>query len=233
MNKQLILIMSPLLLAFAGCDAVDNMMNKVGESEEQRTAYAIGYSVGTELQLGLSDSFPAEDILKGIKDGLKNNPPQVEEGQIQELIHAFREKTMQQANAEMDVQSQANIERGDAFRAEYAKRDGVKKTESGIYYRIETPGGKKPKATDQVEVHYRGTLVDGTEFDSSFSRNETSTFPLDGVIRGWTEGVQLIGVGGKIELVLPPELAYGERGTPNSIGPNETLVFQVELVSIK
>ncbi|MBF2755429.1 MAG: FKBP-type peptidyl-prolyl cis-trans isomerase [Gammaproteobacteria bacterium AqS3] len=127
-----------------------------------------------------------------------------------------------------------NEHKGEKFREEYAAKPDVKTTDSGLMYRIESPGGeRRPTASDTVEVHYRGTLIDGTEFDSSWSRNRTATFPLGGVIAGWTEGLQLIGEGGTIELVIPPDLAYGKRGSPGGIGPDETLIFHVDLIKIR
>jgi FKBP-type peptidyl-prolyl cis-trans isomerase len=125
-------------------------------------------------------------------------------------------------------------EAGKAFLAENSKKEGVKTTSSGLQYKMLKEGtGKAPKATDTVLVHYRGTLINGKEFDSSYKRNEPIEFPLDGVIKGWTEGVQLVKEGGKIQLFIPSELAYGSRGAPGAIGPNETLVFEIELLQVK
>jgi FKBP-type peptidyl-prolyl cis-trans isomerase len=122
---------------------------------------------------------------------------------------------------------------GEAFLASNAKLDGVTVTESGLQYSVITESeGAKPAATDTVSVHYRGTLLDGTEFDSSYSRGEPATFPLNGVIPGWTEGVQLMSIGNKFKFVIPYQLAYGERGSGSSIGPFETLIFEVELLKI-
>ncbi len=122
---------------------------------------------------------------------------------------------------------------GDDFRAEFEKQEGVVKTESGLLYKVETPAeGEKPKDTDTVQVHYKGTLIDGTQFDSSYDRGEPATFPLNRVIPGWTEGVQLMPVGSKFKFVIPPELAYGDQDTP-SIPANSTLVFEVELLKIE
>ncbi len=128
-----------------------------------------------------------------------------------------------------------NSEKGEAFLAENAKKEGVKTTASGLQYKILKEGtGKTPQATDTVEVHYKGTLLDGTEFDSSYKRKETATFPLNRVIPGWTEGVQLMKVGAKYQFTIPSKLAYGERGTPGGpIPANSTLIFEVELVSVK
>lgn len=130
--------------------------------------------------------------------------------------------------------AQTPLETGKAFLVENAKKPDVKQTPSGLQYKVLNPGaGKSPKATDTVLVNYRGTLLNGTEFDSSYKRNEPIEFPLNGVIPGWTEGVQLIKEGGKIQLFIPPNLAYGSRGAGGAIGPDETLIFEVELLKVR
>lgn len=130
--------------------------------------------------------------------------------------------------------AQTALEQGKAFLAENANKPGVHQTASGLQYKILEPGtGKSPKATDVVLVNYRGTLLNGTEFDSSYKRNEPIEFPLNRVIPGWTEGVQLIKEGGKIQLFIPPNLAYGSQGAGGAIGPDETLIFEVELLKVR
>ncbi len=130
--------------------------------------------------------------------------------------------------------AQTALEQGKAFLAENSTKPGVQQTASGLQYKILEPGtGKAPKATDVVLVNYRGTLLNGTEFDSSYKRNEPIEFPLNRVIPGWTEGVQLIKEGGKIQLFIPPDLAYGSRGAGGAIGPDETLIFEVELLKVR
>ena len=132
------------------------------------------------------------------------------------------------------LMAQTALEKGQAFLAENATKPGVQQTASGLQYIIEAPGeGTAPKATDTVKVNYRGTLLDGTEFDSSYKRNEPIEFPLNRVIKGWTEGLQLIKPGGKIKLFIPSNLAYGPRGAGGIIGPDETLIFDVELLEVK
>lgn len=132
--------------------------------------------------------------------------------------------------------SQSALEKGKAFLEENAAKEGVKVTESGLQYKVLTEGdaaGKSPAATDTVEVHYRGTLIDGTEFDSSYKRGETLSFPLNRVIPGWTEGMQLMKEGAKYQFFIPSHLAYGPQGAGGIIGPNETLIFEVELVKVR
>jgi len=133
------------------------------------------------------------------------------------------------------LMADSNLEKGEAFLAENAKKEGVKTTASGLQYKVLKEGtGKSPQATDTVSVHYRGTLLDGTEFDSSIKRGQPAEFPLNRVIPGWTEGVQLMKVGAKYQFTIPSKLAYGERGTPGGpIPPNSTLIFEVELLAIK
>ena len=133
------------------------------------------------------------------------------------------------------IMAQSALEKGQAYMAENAKKEGVKTTASGLQYKVLQEGtGKSPKATDTVLVHYRGTLLNGTEFDSSYKRNQPIEFPLNGVIPGWTEGVQLMKEGAKYQFVIPSNLAYGRRGTPGGpIGADETLIFEVELLKVR
>ena len=134
----------------------------------------------------------------------------------------------------MQVETDRNIAAGDAFRAEFATREGVQETDTGILYQVITEGdGPKPGPTDRVEVHYHGTLVDGTVFDSSRDRGEKISFGLNQVIPGWTQALQLMSVGSKYLIVIPPEWAYGTRGSPPKIGPESTLMFEVELFGIE
>tara|TARA_B110000977_G_C10868079_1_gene412406 strand:- start:336 stop:809 length:474 start_codon:yes stop_codon:yes gene_type:complete len=150
-------------------------------------------------------------------------------------MQAFQQQQMAQQEEEAGKIAEQNMAKGESFLVENGTKDGVLTTESGLQYKIITAGsGAKPEATDTVEVHYAGTLIDGTEFDSSYTRGATVSFPVNGVIPGWTEALQLMSVGSKWQLFIPSALAYGPGGTGGGpIGPNATLIFDVELVSIK
>jgi FKBP-type peptidyl-prolyl cis-trans isomerase FklB len=153
---------------------------------------------------------------------------------MRETLNAFQKQTMSKMEAKQKVDGEKNVKEGEAFLAANGKKDGVKTLASGLQYKvIKTGTGKTPKATDTVKVHYHGTLTDGTVFDSSVERGEPATFPVNGVIPGWIEALQLMKEGDKWQLVIPPKLAYGERGAGGKIGPNSVLVFDVELLSIE
>jgi len=205
--------------------------------EMAKIAYAMGANSGAFLAQNLPEfekwgmSINSELIKKGFLESM-DQKSQMDEQEIKTVLTAFQEQ-IQAKLAEIDQkQAIATAEANKLFLEANATKEGVKTTESGIQYRIINAGtGTNPLATDTVKVHYRGTLVNGDEFDNSYSRNQPAEFALNGVIPGWTEGLQLIKVGGKIELALPPELAYGERKLPN-IPANSILVFEVELLEI-
>jgi FKBP-type peptidyl-prolyl cis-trans isomerase FklB len=173
-------------------------------------------------------------LAKGLKDAYGGGKTLLTEEQASQAIADFQ-KTLTAKKAEtMRILSEKNKADGKKFLAENVKKAGVKSLPSGLQYKEITPGkGKSPKAADTVTVHYKGTLIDGTEFDSSYKRGEPATFPVSGVISGWTEALQLMKEGAKWHLFIPPDLAYGERGAGHDIGPNATLVFEVELISVK
>ena len=168
-----------------------------------------------------------QDLALGIEDVLTHQQPKISYQEAQQVLNQFFQEL------EAKVAGAAKAE-GEKFLAENAKREGVKVTASGLQYEILEPSlGQKPKATDTVRVHYEGTLIDGTVFDSSYQRGEPIEFPLNGVIKGWTEGLQLMPVGSKYKLYIPYELGYGERGAGQSIPPYAALIFTVELLEIK
>jgi FKBP-type peptidyl-prolyl cis-trans isomerase FklB len=173
-------------------------------------------------------------LAKGLKDSYGGGKTLLTEDQARQAIEDFQKTLMAKKAETMQKLSEKNKADGEKFLAENAKKEGVKSLPSGLQYREITPGkGKSPKATDTVTTHYKGTLIDGTEFDSSYKRGEPATFPVSGVISGWTEALQLMKEGAKWQLFIPPNLAYGEKGAGRDIGPNATLIFEVELISVK
>jgi FKBP-type peptidyl-prolyl cis-trans isomerase FklB len=198
------------------------------KDQQEKASYAIGLNIGTNFHKQ-KISLNTDVFMTGIKDGLAGKR-QMDEAQVRE--------TMQQFEKDMEAQRKAlgekNLKDGEKWLEENKKKEGVKTTASGLQYKVLKEGaGAQPKDTDTVTVNYRGTLIDGTEFDSSYKRSEPTSFPLNAVIRGWTEGLQLMKVGGKYQFFIPPGLAYGERGPSGEIGPNSTLIFEVELVDVK
>ena len=192
-----------------------------------KISYAIGLSMGQNLMGSGVTSLEYADLAAGIKDVLEKNQPQISYQEAQQVLGKFFSELEQKIAGEAKAA-------GEAFLAENAKREGVKVTESGLQYEVlEATIGQKPKATDKVRVHYEGTLIDGTVFDSSYKRGESITFGLNQVIKGWTEGLQLMSIGSKYKLYLPDQLAYGERGAGANIPPYAALIFTVELLGIE
>ena len=204
--------------------------------ERERASYGWGFQLAQQLERFDLDGQLA---LRGLTDALAGTDPAVSDEDIQAALRAHGEKLraaqqekMAAEREERAAQAEVNEKAGADFLAENAKKKGVKSTESGLQYRVVEKGkGKKPSAEDRVTVHYKGTLIDGTQFDSSYDRGEPATFPLNGVIKGWTEGLQLMKTGAKYEFFIPAELAYGAAGRPG-IPPNSTLIFEVELIEI-
>ncbi len=198
------------------------------QTDDQKAFYALGVGISKQLmQLQPLTQEEVEMISSGLSDALQNKPPKADP-------EKFGPKIREIAQARMKVAGEAEKKKGTEFLEKAAKEKGAKKTESGMIYQEVTPGtGEQPKASDTVKVNYKGTLTDGTEFDSSYKRNQPATFPLSGVIKCWTEGVQLMKVGGKAKLTCPSDIAYGDRGSPPLIKPGSTLVFEVELISIE
>ncbi|MBQ9752250.1 MAG: FKBP-type peptidyl-prolyl cis-trans isomerase [Paludibacteraceae bacterium] len=192
-----------------------------------KISYAIGLSMGQNLMGSGVTSLEYADLAAGIKDVVEKNQPQISYQEAQQVLGKFF------SELEAKIAGEAKAA-GEAFLAENAKREGVKVTESGLQYEVlEATIGQKPKATDKVRVHYEGTLIDGTVFDSSYKRGESITFGLNQVIKGWTEGLQLMSIGSKYKLYLPYQLAYGERGAGANIPPYAALIFTVELLGIE
>ena len=227
--KLKLLVPCALLLTLAACDQLQQQSKETEISvttDEERFSYGLGMVIGERVlkQYGEVDY---DIVLAGMRAQHNDQATLIT---LEEAGNAINAR-MEQQFAE---QTAANRERGEEFLKSNAAKEGVQVTESGLQYNVITEGGgAKPAVTDEVTVHYRGTLIDGTEFDSSYSRGEPTSFQLDQVIPGWTEGVQLMSVGSKYRFVIPANLAYGERGAGGAIGPFETLIFEVELLDIK
>lgn len=209
-------------------------------SDKDRVSYMIGMDIGRSLK-PMKDEVDIATVERAIDDTLADRKPLLDQKQALEVMQQFaaRMQAKQQAEmakkqAEMKAEGEKNAKAGAAFLAENGKKPGVVTTASGLQYQVITQGtGPKPKTSDTVSVQYVGTLLDGTEFDSSYKRNEPAQFPVGGVVPGWTEALQLMPVGSKYKLWIPANLAYGEQGTPGGpIPPNSTLVFEVELLKI-
>jgi FKBP-type peptidyl-prolyl cis-trans isomerase FkpA/FKBP-type peptidyl-prolyl cis-trans isomerase FklB len=201
-------------------------------TDAQKFGYAIGVNLGQSLQ-PVKDHVDIDSLEDGLNDAASGKPLKLNDQQREEIHTKVAQQVQEEQEKERAEQGQKNKEDGEKFLAENAKRPEVKTTGSGLQYEILTPGeGASPTASDTVTVHYRGTLINGEEFDSSYSRGQPVTFPLSNVIPGWTEGLQLMKPGSKAKLYIPPDLAYGERGAGAKIGPNSTLIFEVELLSV-
>lgn len=199
-----------------------------------KVSYALGLGIGRQLSQMGAQTLNIDDFAQAIKDVLQGNDPSITDAEAQELVNNFfaeQEAKQREAAAERFKEVKAT---GEQFLADNAKKDGVVTLASGLQYTVLTEGnGRSPKATDTVKCHYEGTLTDGTIFDSSYRRGEPAEFPLNGVIAGWTEGLQLMKEGAKYRFFIPYTLAYGERGAGQSIPPFSTLVFDVELIEVK
>jgi len=204
------------------------------KTQKDKVSYSIGMDIGTTLKKQELDVDPAI-LARGIRDSMSGQKPLMTDQEMRDTITTFQKEMMAKQQEQTKQMGEKNKKQGEAFLAENKKKEGVKTLPSGLQYKVIKAGkGKKPKATDTVTTHYRGTLIDGTEFDSSVSRGKPASFPVNGVIPGWTEALQLMEEGAKWQLFIPSNLAYGERGTPGGpIGPNATLIFDIELISIQ
>ncbi len=210
------------------------------KDKKDKISYSIGVDIGSTMKRQPFEIDP-DMLVKGFKDAFSGGKMIMADNEVratlmdlQKELQAKQMEQMKHQQDEMKKLGETNKKEGEAFLAANAKKEGVKTLPSGLQYKVLKSGnGATPKATDTVETNYRGTLIDGTEFDSSYKRGETATFPVKGVIAGWTEALQLMKVGDKWQLFVPPNLAYGERGAGREIGPNATLIFEVELISIK
>lgn len=202
-------------------------------SEKQKLSYLLGNNTAKSM-MNKDIKIDSETFMRGMQDAFANKKSLLSQAESNQVMMNFQASMRAKAQEEQDKQSAANIQAGKDFFAQYKKKDGTTTLDSGIVYRVIKKGnGIKPTVNDTVVAHYTGKLVDGQVFDSSVQRGEPATFPLKNVIKGWQEIVPMMPVGAKWEVVIPPQLAYGERGPGGLIGPNATLVFEVELIEVK
>jgi FKBP-type peptidyl-prolyl cis-trans isomerase FkpA len=224
--KRIVLSTIFMALVLSGCKKGGSGASVDLKTEDDKTFYTVGAMFGGRLaNLSLNEQ-ELNALAAGLRDAANGTKPKVK-------IADYQKKVQEVFRGRISKNTDKIKTTGNDFMANFLKEPGVQKTASGLAYKIEKPGaGAKPNATDTVEVHYHGTLIDGTVFDSSVDRGKKVSFPLNRVIKGWTEGLQLIKEGGKVKLVIPSELAYGDHGAPPKIPGGSTLVFEVELFKV-
>ena len=202
------------------------------KTESDKVSYSVGYRLGGDFKRQQVD-INSDMLVQGIEDAASGGDALMTEEQMRTVMMNLANRVKAEQMEKQKQEGAENIKAGEAFLAENAGKEGVKTTDSGLQYKVITAGeGKTPQKSDKVTVHYRGTLIDGSEFDSSYSRNKPATFGVGQVIPGWTEALQLMKEGDKWEIYLPSKLGYGERGAGAKIPPNSTLIFEVELISV-
>ncbi len=218
-----------------GLIAVSFSLNAFGKdpaglkTDKQKFSYTVGFQLGQNLMRQNLDIDP-KIAAQGMQSALSGTAPKLTPEEMRASIQAYQKKEQDK----IEALSKKNLEAGQAFLEANKKKEGVVTLPSGLQYKVLSEGkGKQPKSTDTVVAHYRGTLISGTEFDSSYKRNEPATFPLEGVIKGWQEALPLMKEGAKWQIYIPADLAYGPRGAGHAIGPNEALIFDIELLSVK
>ncbi len=228
MKKQLVALAVACVMTGGTAQAAIDL-----DSEKDKLSYSLGMMLGAQITKRFGD-LNFEALLEGLQKQHNDEETALPIQEAQATIQAFEQKAAEEEQKMAAVRAEKAAAEGAAYLEENKARDGVQVTDSGLQYEVITEAdGDKPTAADQVRVHYVGTLLDGTEFDSSVARGEPAEFGLSAVIPGWTEGLQLMNVGSKYRFVIPSELAYGKRGAGGQIGPDETLIFEVELLEIK
>ena len=227
--KYLVVTGLSAFLLFGACKTEEDPQLK---DENDRVNYSLGHQIGGDFERQGVEVRP-ELVVKGIQDAVSGAEPLMAPEEMKKTLLELKKRIVTAQREERKHAAEDNLAKGKAFLEENAKKEGVKTLPSGLQYKVIQEGsGSTPEATDTVVVHYRGTLIDGTEFDSSYSRGKPATFRADRVIRGWTEALQLMKEGARWQLFIPPELAYGDKRT-QKIEPNSTLIFELELISIK
>ena len=236
--KRTAMMVAVMALGLAACEqSADPANSDVDlDTEDKRAAYAIGYRSGEQMH-GQMDDLDTEAFLAGMRDGMggKTEGLPMETADMDDAIMEFQQQMMARQQETMEEEGRKNREEGEQYRSENAEREEVTELESGLQYEVlesGEEGARSPDEGDTIKAHYHGTLVDGTVFDSSRDRGEPATFPLSGVIPGWQEALPKMKVGDKWRIVMPPELAYGEHGAGELVGPSATLIFEVELLEV-
>ena len=226
MKRNLLTLTLALLSSFA-------LAEEALDTDSKQLSYMLGMDVGASLKT-IGAEIDLDAFTQAIDDILAGREPKLTREKAAQLKQAFIQQRQQQHQASIQAAAEENLAQGNAFLEQNKTQEGVNTTASGLQYQVIKEGdGPTPTTTDTVTVHYRGTLLDGTVFDSSYNRGQPATFALNGVIAGWTEGLQLMPVGSTFKFFIPSQLAYGERGAGAQIGPNTTLIFEVELLEIK
>ena len=229
MRKRL--LASAALVALAACQSSDDVGTPTLGTNDQKASYAIGLNMGRSLE-PVSERIDMLALRAGIRDAMAGSDPIIEPAELQTVMQQFSDEVRVEQEAANAEAATRNQEEGAAYLAENGAKDGVTTTESGLQYEVLRAGtGERPAAADQVRIHYKGTLLDGTEFDSSYG-GDPAQFAVGGVIPGFAEGLQLMEVGSQYRLVIPGELAYGPMGSGGGIGPNATLIFEVEMLEV-
>lgn len=232
-GKQLIGLVLMALTAGCSMESPEAGADASLETDDEKASYGIGLNIGQGL-VPLADRIDVNSFAMGLRDALAEADPAVPQEELQELLNTLQMDLQQAQQQAMADEADVNQATADSFLAANAEREGVTTTESGLQYEVIEPGdGPRPAPDDEVTLNYRGTLIDGTQFDSSYDRGEPATFSLGGVIPGFAEGIQLMPVGSTYRLYIPPELGYGPQGGPGGgIAPNSALIFDVELLEI-
>jgi FKBP-type peptidyl-prolyl cis-trans isomerase len=229
MNARVVILSLCMVLVMSPAFAKEKTELK---TQKDKTSYAIGMNMAASVKTNAID-VDVDALVQGIRDSLTNKKMLLTEDEARETLMALQKDLQAKMHEKAKVQAEKNKKEGEEFLTKNKGKEGVKTLPDGLQYKVITEGkGKSPLATDTVTVNYRGTLINGTEFDSSYKRGQPATFPVDGVIKGWTEALQLMKEGSKWQLFIPSNLAYGERGAGGSIGPNATLIFEVELIKV-
>ena len=224
-----LVVMTTLLLAGIACGADEQMLR----TEKEKTSYAIGAQTGADMRHFGVDVDP-DLVARGFRDAYSGRQLLLNDQQMSETIGNISRTISARGNEMMKQDAEKNKKEGEAFLAQNMRKEGVKTLSDGLQYKVLREGtGAAPRVTDTATVNYRGTFIDGTEFDSSYRRGQPFTFQVNKMIKGWVEALPMMRVGSKWQLFIPPQLAYGEQGAPPAIGPNATLVYEVELLSIK